>query len=99
LRKQTFAAVPAVITFVGVYTKSSEVITEFKRQMSEFYGYDENLTFVGAAKFSAIESKAFLEPRDFLNFAVEDSLTLDTERSRVNCLLTAKERLMVRLIA
>ncbi len=90
LRKHTFAAVPAVIMFVGMYMKRIEVIAEFKRQMCEFYGYDENLTFVGAAKFSATESKAFLEPRDFLNFAVEDSLTLDTERSRVNCLSNCK---------
>ena len=72
--------------------KKDEVIAEFKRQMCGIYGYDENLKFVGTAKAPplATENKAFLEPRDFLNFAIEDSHALDRERSRVNCLGNCK---------
>jgi len=72
--------------------KKNEIIAEFKREMRGIYGYDENLKYVGTARPSpsAAEGKAFLEPRDFLNFALEDSLTLDKERSRVNCLGNCK---------
>jgi len=69
-----------------------DVVAEFKRILSGFYGYDEKLQYVGSKKFSAqpTETKAFLEPRDFLNFAVEDSTGLDKEKNLVNCLGNCK---------
>jgi hypothetical protein len=77
--------------FVGAHMMKDEIVTEFKRQMCDFHGYDENLRFNGVAKsLRPANSKAFLEPRDFLNFAVEDSVTLERERSRVNCLGNCK---------
>ena len=72
--------------------KPHEVIAEFKRELCAFYGYDTNLKFMGRldARALAVENEAHLEPRDFLNFAVQDSQTLNEERSRVNCLSNAK---------
>lgn len=72
--------------------EKGDIIGEFKRELLGCYGYDENLRPRGTLKASpsAKENKAFLEPRDFLNFALEDSLTLDQERSRVNCLTNCK---------
>jgi hypothetical protein len=69
-----------------------DVVAEFKRSLSGFYGYDEKLQYVGSKKSSAqpTETKAFLEPRDFLNFAVEDSTGLDKEKNLVNCLGNCK---------
>ena len=68
-----------------------DVIESFKRELSDFYGYDENLKYVGAPKsLLPTEAKAFLEPRDFLNFAVEDAVALERERNRVNCLGNCK---------
>jgi hypothetical protein len=69
-----------------------EVVATFRRALCEIHGYDENLKFVGAPKSPplATDGKAFLDPRDFLNFAVEDSTTLDKERNRVNCLGNCK---------
>lgn len=58
--------------------------------MRGFYGYDRNLKFVGSPKPQGGESKAFLEPRDFLNFAVQDATALESERNRVNCLGNCK---------
>jgi hypothetical protein len=72
--------------------KNDDVIKRFRLEVCSFLGYDENLIYVGKGKAlsAPTENKAFLEPRDFLNFAVEDSLTLDKERSRVNCLGNSK---------
>lgn len=71
--------------------KKDEVIAEFKREMCAIYGYDENLRFTGPANSPrATKRKAFLDPRDFLKFAMEDSLAPDRERSRVNCLSNCK---------
>jgi hypothetical protein len=69
-----------------------DAVAEFKRSLSRFYGYDEKLKYVGSKKSSAqpTETKAFLEPRDFLNFAVEDSTGLDKEKNLVNCLGNCK---------
>jgi len=69
-----------------------DVVAEFKRNLSGFYGYDEKLKYVGNKKSAAqpTENKAFLEPRDFLNFAVEDSAGLDKEKNLVNCLGNCK---------
>jgi hypothetical protein len=60
-----------------------EFIAKFRREMCAIYGYDENLRFVGTAKTSpsATGGKPTLEPRDFLNFAVEDAITLEKQRS------------------
>ena len=70
----------------------SEVVLEFKRNLCSLYGYDENLKYVGSAKSTpaATEGKLFLGPRDFLNFALEDSTALEKERNRVNCLGNCK---------
>jgi len=64
-----------------------EVVATFRRALCHLHGYDENPKFVGAPRSQApaTDGKAFLEPRDFLNFAVEDSAALETERNRVNC--------------
>lgn len=72
--------------------KKDEVIGMFREELCAFLGYDKNLIYVdkGEAVCAPTENKAFLEPRDFLNFAVEDSLTLGKERSRVNCLGNSK---------
>lgn len=68
-----------------------DLITEFRCYLCRFHGYDENLKYVGEAKpGSPTDSKAFLVPRDFLNFAIEDSRTLEDERNRVNCLTNCK---------
>ncbi len=70
----------------------NEVLPAFRRELCNAYGYDENLKRVGASKPPPLanEGKAFLEPRDFLNFAVEDSLALEDERNRVNSLSNCK---------
>jgi hypothetical protein len=70
----------------------TEVVTEFKHNLSKFYGYDETLKYVGAKEPTAqpTETTAFLAPRDFLNFAVEDSAGLDNEKNLVNCLGNCK---------
>lgn len=59
------------------------MVATFKRALSEFYGYDENLKFVGSPSSLplATDGKAFLEPRDFLNFAVEDSAALEKRKT------------------
>jgi len=69
-----------------------DVIAEFKRSLNAFYGYDENLKYVGGDVTPApiSEGKVFLGPRDFLDFAVEDSAALDKERNLVNCLANCK---------
>jgi len=63
-------------------------VAEFRRKLCEFYGYDEELKFIRTAKRRALvkDDKARLEPRDFVNFAVEDSTALDKSGNRVNCL-------------
>src|SRR5271157_4989045 len=72
--------------------ESNEIVAEFKRKLCSFYGYDQNLRYVGAAKSPALATgrKASLEPRDFLDFAIEDSVELENERNRVNCLGNSK---------
>lgn len=69
-----------------------DVVAEFKRSLCGFYGYDEKLKYVGSKKSSAqpTEPGPFLGPRDFLNFAVEDSTGLDKEKNLVNCLGNCK---------
>jgi hypothetical protein len=66
--------------------------TEFKRKLCSFYGYDEAFHFVRPTESQplAAEVKASLGPRDFLNFAIEDSVALEEERNRVNCLSNSK---------
>jgi hypothetical protein len=71
----------------------NEVIATFRRALCEIHGYDEKLKFVGTTPKSqplATGGKAFLNARDFLNFAVEDSATLEQERNRINCLGNCK---------
>lgn len=66
---------------------------EFKRGMCSFFGYDQNLHYIRAGIARppvAPGPKASLGPRDFLNFAVEDSVALEEERHRVNCLGNSK---------
>jgi len=65
----------------------NEIIAEFRRELSCFLGYDQNLKFVGIAKSPPMATgiKASLKPRDFLNFAIEDSVALEQERNRINC--------------
>jgi hypothetical protein len=72
--------------------KTNETAAEFKRKLCSFYGYDQALRFVRAAKSppSATGLKASLGPRDFLDFAIADSVTLNEERNRVNCLGNSK---------
>src|SRR5258708_7504163 len=69
----------------------TEVIGELKRKLCEVWGYDENLKFVGSEKpaRAAVETKAYSGPRDFLNFAIEDS-AVESERNRINCLSNCK---------
>lgn len=70
----------------------TDVIAEFKRKLSFFYGYDQNLRYDRAtiAPPKATGLNASLGPRDFLNFAIADSLALEEERHRVNCLGNSK---------
>jgi hypothetical protein len=70
----------------------NEIAAEFRRKLCDIYGYDENLKFVGTKKSPplATETKAYLQPRDFLNFAIEDSVALEKERNRINCLGNCK---------
>jgi len=69
-----------------------ETVAEFKRKLCSFYGYDQSLRFVRVAKSPPVATglKASLEPRDFLDFAIEDSAALGKERNRVNCLGNSK---------
>jgi hypothetical protein len=69
-----------------------DIASEFRRKLCDFYGYDENLKFVRTPKSPplATKLKARIEPRDFLNFAIEDSATLEQERNRINCLSNCK---------
>jgi len=69
-----------------------DIVSEFKRKLCFIFGYDENLKFVGSAKDvpPATEIKPYLEPRDFLNFAIKDSEALEEERNRINCLGNCK---------
>jgi hypothetical protein len=69
---------------------SNEIFSTFRSVLCRLYGYDENLKLVGPPKSPAKESKAFLQPRDFLNFAIQDSEALKSERNRVNCLGNSK---------
>ncbi len=73
-------------------TSQNTTVAEFRRKLCEFYGYDEKLTFIRTAKrrAPAKEEKARLEPRDFLNSAIEDSTALDKSGDRVNCLSNCK---------
>lgn len=68
------------------------IVAEFKRELCRFFGYDQDLKFTGtgASAPQAKQVKASLEPRDFLNFAVEDSTGLENERNRINCLGNCK---------
>lgn len=70
----------------------NEFVANFKRKLSSFYGYDQTLRFVRDVESSpsATGLKASLEPRDFLDFAVEDSVALVKDRNRVNCLSNCK---------
>src|SRR3989442_1735872 len=70
----------------------NEIAAEFKGKLCYFFGYDQNLKFVGTPKSPPLATgiKASLEPRDFLNFAMEDSVALDKERNRINCLGNCK---------
>lgn len=69
-----------------------EIVAAFKRELRHFFGYNEQAKFVGTSNSPppAKEMKASLEPRDFLNFAIEDSVALEKERNRVNCLGNCK---------
>lgn len=71
---------------------NNEIVAEFKRKLCDIYGYDQNLKFVETAKSLPLakEGQAFLEPRDFLNFALEDSVALERDRDRINCLGNCK---------
>jgi|SRR5579863_2546 len=84
----------------------NEIIPTFRRELCHLFGYDEQLKFVGIAQPppSAVEVKASLGPRDFLNYAIEDSVALENERNRINCLGNCKraidsqvDRLIARL--
>jgi hypothetical protein len=72
--------------------KTNEAAAEFKRKLCSFYGYDQDLRFVRETKPAPLATglKASLGPRDFLDFAIADSVTLDEERNRVNCLGNSK---------
>ncbi len=68
-----------------------DAAAEFKSSLCRSYGYDENLRYIGSKSSRAPQDdKAFLAPRDFLDFAVRDSAILEDERSRVNCLGNCK---------
>jgi hypothetical protein len=70
---------------------TKDAVAEFRRTLCGFYGYDENLKYVGSKSAAGPKSdKAFLAPLDFLDFAVRDSATLEDERNRVNCLGNCK---------
>src|SRR5450631_3384260 len=85
--------------------EARDLVTEFRRTLCRFNGYDENLKYVGAkSSGTPKDNKAFLAPRDFLDFAIQDSTILEQERNRVNCLSNCKraidaqvERLIGRL--
>jgi hypothetical protein len=72
--------------------RTEEAVLKFKVRLSAFYGYDESLNYIGGseAPASVKPAKAFLAPRDFLDFAVDDSTDLNKERSLVNCLGNCK---------
>jgi len=67
-------------------------IIEFRRKLCSHYGYDENLKYRGRHKTNPRprRGKVFLEPRDFLQFAIGDAKTLEQEGSRANCLSNCK---------
>jgi hypothetical protein len=67
-------------------------IINFRRKLCSVYGYDENLKYLGRHKATRVQEgpKAFLEPRDFLQFAIDEAKTLEQEKSRTNCLSNCK---------
>lgn len=69
-----------------------DVAREFKRKLARFYGYDESFHFVrrNVLEGCATGLKVSLLPRDFLNYAIEDSTSLENEKNRVNCLSNSK---------
>src|SRR5271165_2833650 len=70
----------------------SEIISKFRRELCHLFGYGEDLKLLAVTKSPAqpIGAYAPLNPRDFLTFAVQDSVTLERERNRVNCLGNCK---------
>jgi hypothetical protein len=72
--------------------ENQEYVAAFKRKLASFYGYDEQFHFVRNTKSEprAAGIQEALEPRDFLNFAVDDSVALGDQRNRVNCLGNSK---------
>ncbi len=69
-----------------------EIVNEFKQKLCYLYGYDKHLKYTGRPPESQVYSniKESLGPRDFLEFAMEDSNTIEQNRSRVNCLSNCK---------
>src|SRR5215471_187742 len=70
----------------------NEFFATFRRKLCLIHGYDESLNYIGGARSEpeATGTKAFLEPRDFLAYAIEDSRTLEEPKSLVNCLTNCK---------
>jgi hypothetical protein len=70
----------------------NDFFSRFRRKLCLTHGYDENLNYIGGARseLEATGTKAFLEPRDSLTYAIEDSRTLDEPKSLVNCLTNCK---------
>ena len=69
------------------------IVADFRRELSNFYGYDEKGRCAGksySAAPVADAKKNLLGPRDFLGFAIEDANDLEKTRNRVNCLGNCK---------
>jgi hypothetical protein len=69
-----------------------EIVARFRLEMCTFFGFDVDLKPVRPAKTQPVATKkrAHLGPRDFLAFAIEDSVRLDDKRHLINCLGNCK---------
>lgn len=68
-----------------------ETLAEVRRRLCEMHGYDQNMKYLGRRMPSpTTRLQGPLRPRDFLDFALQDSLSPGEERNRCNCLGNCK---------
>jgi len=68
-----------------------DIVIEVRRRLCDLWGHDENLNYVGKTPPRSIRSDhGPLRPRDFLEFALQESQTLTDARTRCNCLNNCK---------
>ena len=80
--------------------ENQQFVAEFKRKLASFYGYDQEFRFVRNTKSEprATGIKKSLEPRDFLNFAVDDSWHSEKRETASTASETARGQLTAKLI-